>query len=59
MATQEKGKKRGVAVLFHIRKETWQEFQNIPRQKGQTIFDLLRNTIRGRIVDAEIQGEIE
>ena len=50
---------RGVAVLFHIKRETWQRFHKIPREKGYTIFDLLRNTIRNRIIDAEIHGEIE
>jgi hypothetical protein len=56
---ENRGNKKGVAILFHLRKETWEEFQKIPRKRGQTVFDLLRNTIRNRIIDAEIQGEIE
>lgn len=60
MTTKEvKGNKKGVGVLFYIRKETWEQFCSIPCKQGQSKFDLLRNTIRIRIIDAEIQGEIE
>lgn len=59
MSKERKGNKKGVGVLFYIRKETWEEFCSIPRKRGQSKFDVLRNTIRNRIIDAEIKGELD
>jgi len=59
MSREPKGNKKGVAVLFYVRKDTWDTFCTIPKTRGQTTFDLLRNMIRGRIIDAEIRGDIE
>jgi hypothetical protein len=60
MTTKEtKGSKKGVGVLFYIRKDTWEEFCSIPKKRGQSTFDMLRNVIRNAIIDAEIIGDIE
>jgi len=56
---ERKGNKKGVGVLFYVKKETWDKFCSIPNKRGQTNFDRLRNVIRGAIIDAEIRGDIE